>query len=248
MALLKPEDLDKVRRKNVANILSKQAAGGTLTAREERILVEAAGGLTPDSSAGNFVATYDQLADRLGISRRGLAKVRARYPDHLPAPRPDGRHDVTAWAEFFRTHGIHGAAIDAEPPGPDDELLTTSESEWRKRELREKVRKLQLLNSLTERSQVPISEITEKLPVFLMALRKDIDQLVHDLTNDLEGIDDFHEREDLIQSRVNQLLSLLAGCPFLDDAAESPSTTPPAPAPPRATRKKRRPAKKTKKA
>lgn len=218
MAILTRKDLETVQRLQVKNILQKQASGKTLTAREERILAEAAVTSEPAVEAGNFAKNWDELATRLNISRRGLQKVRSRFADKdLPEPKPDGRHEVAAWSKFFADHNIKASAIDAEPSGEDDELVTTSEAEWRKRLLREKVESARLANETARREAIPLSEIQETLPAFLMTIRTDLNQVVADLAADLEGIDDYNEREEIIQKRVNQLLGILARCDYLDE-------------------------------
>lgn len=220
---LSREDADKILRTNLANILSKLKAGKTLTTAERALIeAQAAGGATDTAFAANF----EELADFLKISRRGLLKVRKRFESSLPKARPDGRHDVAAWSRFFVAHNINGAAIDAEPDGPEDSLIETSEAEWRKRELREKVAKLQLQNALTRRELIELAEIQEVLPPFLMKIRTDMNQLVSDLAADLEGIDDFYEREEIIQARVDQLLGMLAGCAWLDEKPQSADYAP----------------------
>jgi len=215
--MLSPEDAEKLRLKNIANIIRKANAGKTLTAHERALIEAEASGHSGGSSGSGFASTWDELADRLQISRKGLQKVRARYPDDQPKDKADGRHDVAAWQAFFRTHNIKGSAIDDEPAGDGDELVTTSEAEWRKRLLREKVEAARLANEIARRDAIPLEEIQETLPAFLMTIRTDMNQIVADLAADLEGIDEYNEREEIIQKRVNQLLEILERCDYLEE-------------------------------
>lgn len=217
---LSRDQADKILQRNLANVLGKLNAGKTLTA-SERALIETEAGVSQVDTSSAFAKNWNELAGRLNISRKGLFKVRQRLADVLPEARADGRHDVAAWKRFFGVHHINASAIDAEPPGDDDELITTSEAEWRKRLLREKVEAARLANEMARREAIPLGEIQETLPAFLMTIRTDMNQIVADLAADLEGIDDYNEREEIIQKRVNQLLAILERCEYLDDQASS---------------------------
>ena len=158
--------------------------------------------------------TWDTLADALGISRRCLLKVRVRYsnaPD-LPRVKPDGRHPISQWKEFFAANGINPRQLEAEQA--DD---PASPAAWKARQTEQQVIKLQLANELTRRQQIALSEVQAKLPPFLMAIRTGMDQCIPELATSLEGIDDYAEREEIIQEQFNKVFSMLTACPWLDE-------------------------------
>ena len=151
----------------------------------------------------------------MGITYRGLALVRTRHaadPD-LPKTKANSSHSIDAWRAFFDHHGIEGRKMDAESSGSDD----TSPAAWKARQTEQQVIKLQLANELTRRQQIALSEIQAKLPPFLMAIRTGMDQCIPELATSLEGIDDYSEREEIIQEQFNKVFAMLTACPWLDE-------------------------------
>lgn len=222
MALLKPEDLEKTRRRQITNILAKQAAGKTISAREERALAEAATDTPPGLS--NFVASYDDLAQRLAVSRKTLQNACKRFPDSFPVPRPDGRHDVTAWLNFFTANNIAKTA----EIGKDDQPVTIAD--WKARELELKCQSLELSIAETNRRVIPAAEIRTKLQLVFSALRTTINNLPARAAAKLVGLTDYHEIEQVLQNEINLCLRTIADAKFLDDEDASPPTpTPPRP-------------------
>lgn len=214
MALLSAEALKKSRRTQVKNLLKKQADGGTLTAREERILLEAASDV-PHIGGENFVRTYDELATRLQISRRGLNKVCQRFPDEFPVPRADGRHDVVAWLDFFRTRNIKGSAEDAQDDG-----RPISVTDWRARELELKCTKLELENAKVAGELVDAAEVETGTSAMVQAFNQGLNNLVPRLAGKILSITDYHEAETIIQAEVDVLKKALQRCDFLSSIEE----------------------------
>ena len=207
MAILKEKDLNNARRLQVKNILKKQAGGATLSAREERILAEAANDVSPGGE--NFLHTYEQLATRLHISRRGLQKVCLRYPDEFPTPRADGRHDVTAWLNFFLSKNIKGAAEDA--AGEDG----TSVKDWRIEEIKLKCTRLEIENAKVAGELVDASEVESGVSVLVGAFRQALNNLAPRLAGKIVGVKDYHEAEELIITEIDVVLRTLQRCDFL---------------------------------
>jgi hypothetical protein len=151
----------------------------------------------------------------LGITYRGLALVRTRHAadPNLPKTKPNSSHSIDDWRAFFDYHGIEGRQMDAESSGSDD----ASPAAWKARLIAEQVTKLQLANELTKRQQIALTELQAKLPPFLMAIRTAMDQCIPELATSLEGIDDYSEREEIIQEQFNKVFSMLTACPWLDE-------------------------------
>ncbi|MGA3170351.1 MAG: hypothetical protein ABSE62_05000 [Chthoniobacteraceae bacterium] len=113
---LSPEDIEKLRTKELANCIRKLNAGKTLTRDERRMLDAAHSSSTAAAGAGlqtsvNYASTWDELGQLLGVSRRSILKWRERQDlaGALPRPRADGRHDVAAWKVAMVTHGLAGS-------------------------------------------------------------------------------------------------------------------------------------------
>ncbi|MBK8037681.1 MAG: hypothetical protein IPK22_11180 [Verrucomicrobiaceae bacterium] len=212
MAILKPEDLDKVKRRQIQNILAKQAAGKTLSAREERALAEAASDLPP--GAENFVKTYDELAGRLNVSRKSIQNWQRKLPESWPRPRADGRHEVAAWVQFMAAHHLAGA----EPDGhPDDRAMMTV-SDWKAEELKLKCEKLQLENAKVAGDLVEAAEVETGLSSLVAGFRQALNNLPGRLAQKILNVSDFHEAEELISQEVNVVLKTLQNADFLEAA------------------------------
>lgn len=208
MAILKAKDLTNARRLQVKNILKKQADGKTLSAREERILAEAANEVPPGQD--NFVRTYEELSQRLQISRRGLQKVCLRFPEEFPTPRTDGRHDVTAWLNFFLAKNIKGAAEDA--AGDDGPL---SVKDWRTEEIKLKCTRLELENCKVAGELVDAAEVESGVAVMLGAFRQALNNFAPRLAGKIVGVKDYHEAEEICIEEINVVLRTLQRCDFL---------------------------------
>jgi len=158
--------------------------------------------------------TWEALANALGIDRRNLLKVRTRHANDpsLPKPKADGRHQISAWKEFFLANDINPNRLANEADDDPD-----SPASWKARLIEQQVIRATLANELTKRQQVPMAEIQTKLSAWAMGVRREIDALVPDLSQSLEGIDDYHEREEIIQDRIDKMLLALQSAPWLDE-------------------------------
>lgn len=235
MAILQPHDLEKVQRRQIQNILAKQAAGKTLSAREERALVEA----STDAPAGadNFARTWDELALRLQTSRKTLQNVQKRFPGQFPAPRPDGRHEVAAWLKFFLEHNINRAAEDL----ADNQPITVTD--WKAREIELKCAKLEIENAKTSGELIDAAEVESGTSHLVSGFRQALNNFVPRLAAKIVGVKDYHEAEELIQAEINVVLRTLQSCAFLEspvtEVNEVTQVKSPAKKPPRKAPKKR---------
>ena len=169
---------------------------------------------TRPKKAGN-APTWQALAAALGITYRGLVLVRTRHshdPD-LPKTKANSGHSIDDWRSFFERHNIEGRKMDADANATSDDSPAT----WKSRLIEQQVIKATLANELTKRQQVPMSEVQAKLSACLMAIRTEINQITPDLAQSLEGIDDYHEREEIIEARINKALLALQNAPWLDE-------------------------------
>lgn len=222
MSLLTPEQLEESRRKQVENLLAKQAKGKTLTAAEQRTIAAAAADAPATS---NYAPTYDALAKELGISRMGLHKVCQRYPLEFPTPNPNGRHDVTKWLAFFASKNIKGAAEDMPLPTGDDDAAEEEESgpvtvqEWKAEEIKLKCAKLNLENARVSGTLVYAADVERGVSVLVQSFRQALNNMPDRLAGKIVGITDYHEAVEITQEEVNVILRTLQRCDFLQDFA-----------------------------
>jgi len=143
MNTLPPELAKKLLSRDLANLAQRIHNGGKLNPSEKALLEGIAA--NPDFSATvaeNFVA----LARILGVTRRSLQ----RWRKHRDAPKPlnSGFHDVSAWQEFMRRHGLRGEAA-----------LTEEEIALRLRKLKAEVEERELRLSALKSRYVSRKEV-----------------------------------------------------------------------------------------
>lgn len=212
--MLKPEDAEKVLIKNLANVIRKANTGKPLTAAERALIEQAAAGGTQQDSGSAFTKTYDELAQRFGLSRKTLQNASNRYPD-APRARADGRHDVAAWSQFLIAHNIARTAenIAAAPSSDAEEPMRVVD--WKARELELKCTKLEIENAKVAGELVDAAEVESGVAVLVGAFRQAVNNFAPRLAGKIVGVKDYHEAEEIILEEVNIVLRTLQRCDFL---------------------------------
>lgn len=201
MTLLTPEELEKAQALQVQNILAKQKKGHTLTAREERLLSMAAGSA---ETGGNYVRTQEDLANRLGCTRKTVSNVMREYPDHPPT-KADGRYDVQAWQEFFREHGIKEG--DDEPQSVKD---------WKAREIELKCERLEIENGKRAGKLLDAAEVEAGISSLMSAVRQALNNVEGSLAERVLHLKDYHEAKEIIREELNGAYRILQRCDYLE--------------------------------
>lgn len=129
---LTPEDIEKVRTKNLANIIRKANSEKPLTPGELRQLEEARradGEVQASGKSSGYAPNLDELADAIGIDRRSITNAKTKFAKEYKArkkdlERADGRYPIAAWRQFIADCGIRGRGGDH----LDDEKLIRVET------------------------------------------------------------------------------------------------------------------------
>ena len=206
--LVSTDLLAQSRKAQVANILKKQQAGRTLTAREERTLLEASTGVPPTE---NYVRTFDELGRHLGCSRQTIYNVQKRRAD-CPQTRADGRHNVADWLKFFIDNGI----ARTDPDGADEDKPVTV-ADWKAREVQLKCQKLEIENAKILGRLVDSNDVEVGIASLMGAMRQSMNNLPGMLAQKMLHLKDFHEAEEIVQGAVDGVLRILERCDFMDD-------------------------------
>lgn len=226
---LTADQLEKVRGKQVANALAKLQAGKTLTAREEALLAGASG-------AAGYVATWEELAQELGLDRRTLQNARKRFARDAPVSRADGRKPVADWRAWAEKHGLRGRAGDAELVDERDVKLETAQ-------LNLEIRRFEFEKAKDR--MLPVAQFETALGVtltnfraalnahpgratgkilnrirgaLLLSLRARLSPTVYAKVDEALGRDgaiDFADVEEVLRSEVDLILRTLAECDCL---------------------------------
>jgi hypothetical protein len=201
--------LQNLESTQLANVIRKLAAGKTLTRREEELIER-----QKQSEAPNFVATWDELAQQLGRSRRWLTKIRERLKSakDLPKPRADGRHDVTAWRKFMLDHNL---ADDPEPEEDDE----PPKAHWDRERSRIEFERALFSLECDKRKHVELDEICAAVGQMLAGFRTSINMLPGSAARWLIGLKTFHEIKAKLESEVDGVLRSLGRCKYLEELA-----------------------------
>jgi hypothetical protein len=210
---LREEVFEKLQSKQLANIIRKLNDGKTLTAREERMLAESRAG-TDANDRENFVTTWDELAQRIGRTRRTLTIWREKFKDapDLPKPRPDGRHDVRAWLQFMANHNLSD-----EPEQEDKE----TKAYWDRQRARLEFERGVYAFEVEKQKHIAIEEITAAIGQMLAGFRTALNMLPGSAARWLVGLRDFHQIKNKLQSEVDAVLQALGRCDYLETLTPS---------------------------
>lgn len=220
--MLKPEDAEKVLTKNLANVIRKANTGKPLTAAERALIEQAAAGGPPTDSGSAFAKTYNELSKRFGLTRKTLQNAGKRYPEDVPDPRADGRHDVAAWSQFLIRHNVARTAENiAGAPAAEDELSgPITVTDWKAEEIKLKCEKLQLENAKVAGELVLAADVETGLSSLVAAFRQALNNMPGRLAQKILNVSDFHEAEELISQEVNVVLKTLQNAEFLDEQTQ----------------------------
>ncbi|WP_395753337.1 hypothetical protein [Prosthecobacter sp.] len=221
--MLKPEDAEKVLIKNLANVIRKANTGKPLTAAERALIEEAAAGGTLQDTGSAFAKTYDELAQRFGLTRKTLQNASKRFPEEVPKARADGRHDVAAWSQFLIKHNIARTAENiASAPSDEASEGPVTVTDWKAREVQLKCTKLELENCKVAGELVDAAEVETGTSAMVQAFAQALNNLVPRLAQKILGTTDYHEAEEIIQGEVDVVKKALQRCEFLAPASPAP--------------------------
>src|SRR5207253_2748270 len=106
--ILTPETAERVLKLDAARILEKVRKKEALTRAERAYVLSIRGG--GKESGQTTAANYEELADLLGVTARGLRDWRKL--DGAPRAEADGGHDVGAWRAFVKARGLKDNTAD----------------------------------------------------------------------------------------------------------------------------------------
>lgn len=221
---LTPEDIEKVRTKNIANLLRLANSGKPLTrAQQAELEAFSAGGRQDTAHSTAYAKTQDELASLLGITRKTigncLRKCKTATPA-VPATRADGRYDVPAWAAFLRAHNIAHKAEDAPATTTPADAGDASHEpqtvvEWKQEKLRLECERLKLELAKTAGELVEVADLEARLGVMLAAFRTAANNVPGRAAQKLLGLKDYHVIEEILGTEMAVMLRTLEACPFL---------------------------------
>ncbi|MEQ1862236.1 MAG: hypothetical protein ABMA13_20150 [Chthoniobacteraceae bacterium] len=248
---LTPDDVARLEARQLANIIRKISAGKTPTAREAALLAQAKVGGAGDAASA-FAPTWDELAQRLGTTRRSLQEWRKdpRYAPDCPKPQADGRLDVAAFAGWMILHGLkraadhvsgHGGAEpeDGQPPVIHPPLIGGSKADWDKFEKKLITDKRQAQLDTLCGTLLVAADLEVPLGATLAAVHIKMAMFAPRVARFIAGLRDVAEIEDRLRDEIDADLrdlhaaryveivpaEVVAGIAGLDDAQRAQLTT-----------------------
>lgn len=137
--------------------------GEALTAADKVALLEG------NTKGSRYVPSKVALATLFGVSRKSI-DTWSKSPD-APKPKPNGKHDVGAWAKFIREEGLRGGDF-----GPVDEFDDDSPEGLEKRKLRLQCEKIEAQIEIMREKWVPEEQLAGSIAELVQVLVKAIEQ------------------------------------------------------------------------
>jgi hypothetical protein len=175
-----------------------------------------------NAASGNYATTWDELAQRLSVSRKSIQNWRSRerageLPGPLPIARADGRHDVAAWADCMVRYQLKRADEHVDPDDLDDdagELRTVQD--WKK--YREQLMCTQLERSIAkdDGKLLVAPELEVPLGAMLAAFQTKLSQFPARVARFVRGLRDENEVEDRLRDEMDADLADLQAARYID--------------------------------
>ncbi len=209
---LTAEQLKQLELTQLANVLRKQDRGKILTRREHEILAR-----HKKSKQKNFVQTWDELADQLGVSRLGLEKIRKRLrlTGDLPRDRADRRKEVNAWRKFFFDHKLWGEVETVDSINGN----SPNKAHWDRERAKVDFETALFRLGIEQGKHVELDDICAAVGQMLAGFRTAINMLPGSAARWLIGLKDFHEIKERLESEVDGVLQALGRCKYVGDVA-----------------------------
>ena len=206
---LTPDQLEKIRHADAANLIKKVKAGRTLTAAERKLLES----LTdePPPSDDDLITT-SKLAQLFGINRKTVAEWRKENRPGVPA-KVKGKEPLAEWRAWFAANPSAGH-YDGKPRKDRESLLCE------KLEVEIAIKKIEL--GIQAREYLPAGQVQEDITRICSAARAELINLSNDLPPRLAGLGEA-QMQKVLRTSIHEILTRLA-----DDANElyeQPETT-----------------------
>jgi predicted RNA-binding protein YlqC (UPF0109 family)/DNA-binding transcriptional regulator YiaG len=186
-------------------LLKKFRAGGRLTKEQlDEIRHELPPGAQIPAASSAFAATQQELAQRLGISRKTITNH--SKDAGAPVPSADGRYDVEAWRGFLQKRGI---VDDPEEP-----------KNWKHELDRLKCAEIELRMEQERRELVPMGEVLAAAGRTFSAFRTALNQLAGRCAQGVVKLKGYDAIRKFIDTEIRMVLSGLQEGSFLDEPAE----------------------------
>jgi hypothetical protein len=189
------EQLDQIKRKDIANLIRKVKDGKSLSAAERKILERAAG---EESSDGETVTT-SRLAEIFQVNRKTIAGWRKDGREGIPA-KIDGKEPLAQWRAWFAANPSAGH-YDGKPRLDRETLLCE------KLEVEIAIKKVEYEKEMGDLVQV--GDVRESMTRVVSAARGEILKMASDLPPRMEGLS-AAQMQKLIHAEIIAILSRLS--------------------------------------
>lgn len=215
---LTQEDAEKLKSKELANVIRKLHEGKTLTAAERSLLAQAQVGSEATVTSG-FALNWDKLAQRLGVTRRAIQDWRndQRYASDAPRARADGSHDVTAWAEFMVRHGLKRADESQMLSDITDAERPRTVQDWKARREELTCNKLEIGIEREKGTLLVAAELEVAIGQMLAGIATALLHFPGATARFLVGIRDVHILQQRLTTEINAVLQRLNGARYMEE-------------------------------
>jgi phage terminase Nu1 subunit (DNA packaging protein) len=188
------EQLETIRKKDIANLIRKVKDGRTLTAAERRIIESAAGQEEP---AKELVSTA-RVAELFNVSRKTIYAWRNAGLDGVPK-KVGGKEDLAEWRAWFAANPSAGH-YDGKPRRDRESLLCS------KLEIEIQIADLKLKK--VSRELMPVAEARESATRIYSAVKAELLKMTSELPPSLSGLGEVEIQKKLRAAVITILTDL----------------------------------------
>jgi predicted DNA-binding transcriptional regulator AlpA len=174
--MISGDQLDQIKKKDVANLIRKVKDGKTLTAAERKILENAAGA----EHIERELVSITRIAELFQVSRKTIYQWRLEERAGIPS-KVGTKEDVAAWRAWFAANPSAGH-YDGKPRRDRETLLCD------KLEVEIAIKKIEHDRETGE--LVPLSEVRENMTRITSAARAELLKMISDLPPRLAGLEE----------------------------------------------------------
>jgi hypothetical protein len=185
--------------------------GNSVDSQRQNVNRTRSRGRPPKKEPPDFVNSWDELARRVGRSRRCLLNWRKRFKDDPKFPWPRGdRHSVSAWLQWMKLRNL----ADAPDEGDDAE---NTKAFWDRQRARLEFERTTFSFAVEKGEYLPLAEIEAAVGQLLAGFRTALNIFPSSAARWIVGLKDVHAIKSKLQSEVDSVLQSLGRVAHVDD-------------------------------
>lgn len=139
------------------------------------------------------------------VTRKAIDNWKRYFPNDVPQPKPDGRHDVAAWQAFMERMNRKNAGNDNATSG----AASKSAKEWKADQEEHKARILKAKADTIEGKLLDRDEVTKRLGSMLTSFRKALDGIAPRVAKIISSKMDYERKVEIVQHEIDVAMRVM---------------------------------------